>query len=116
MIYWNDPLFLCSGIIGTSLLIITLIMRAFVPKEINNFYGYRTRRSMVSQVAWNFAQLHSNRLMIWVAIFNILLGLIGLFIGFSVGVGISISMIGLFGSLIYLVWDTERELKERFSE
>lgn len=114
--HWNDPLFLCSGITGAGLLIITFIVKAFVPKEINDFYGYRTKQSKKSKEAWDFAQQHSGQLMIWVAIFNMILGVVGFSIGFSVGVGISISMIGLTVSFIYLFWDTEKELKEKFSE
>ena len=49
-----------------STLILTVIGFAFwmyPPKQINEFYGYRTTRSRKSQEAWDFAQRYSAKLM-----------------------------------------------------
>ena len=32
------------------------------PKQINGFYGYRTRRSMKNQAAWDFSHLYCGKL------------------------------------------------------
>lgn len=113
---WTDPLFLCSGITGVSLVIATLIFRKFPAREINDLYGYRTRRSRMSQEAWDFSQIYSGELMIWVGIYNCLLAVLGLFISFSVLWGLLISMLFLGASCFYLFWKTEGELKKRFGE
>ena len=36
-----------------------IIMLIFPPKDINNVYGYRTRRSKSGKRAWDFAQKYS---------------------------------------------------------
>ncbi len=50
------------------MLLIPLIMAGFgllfikrPPKTVNNFYGYRTSRSMKSKAAWDFAQKYGGR-------------------------------------------------------
>ena len=42
--------------IGPLILVITLIFVKYPPKKINDFYGYRTSRSMINQDCWDFAQ------------------------------------------------------------
>ena len=64
--FWYDSLFLFSGITGAALLFIAALSMIFIPKKINDFYGYRTKRSMRSQDAWDIPQRYANRLMIWV--------------------------------------------------
>lgn len=34
------------------------------PKKINPIYGYRTKRSMSSQLKWDFAQVYSGKLLL----------------------------------------------------
>ncbi|MEQ9231425.1 MAG: SdpI family protein [Cyclobacteriaceae bacterium] len=111
---WSDPLFITSGITGASLVLIGLIVRRFPPKEMNDLYGYRTKRSKASQEAWDFAQEYSNDLLIWIGIYNILIGSIGLFISVPEFGGMVLSMIFIGISLGYLFWKTEAELKKRF--
>ena len=50
------------------MLIISLIFLRYPPKEINHYYGYRTKGSMKNQETWDFAQQYSSSLLLKVAI------------------------------------------------
>lgn len=47
-------------------LAVFLIFKIFPPKSINSWYGYRTKRSMSSEMKWEFAQKYSANLSIMV--------------------------------------------------
>lgn len=47
------------------LTLISVIFYRFPPKSINSMYGYRSKRSMASEKAWDFANELSCRLMLW---------------------------------------------------
>ena len=51
--------YICSLIF----LVIGIVFWMYPPKKINEFYGYRTTRSLKSQEAWDFAQRYSAKLM-----------------------------------------------------
>lgn len=59
---------------------ISVIFKLYPPKKINNFYGYRTTRSVKSQQAWDFAQRYSAKKMIMAGLFNIAANAIFLYI------------------------------------
>lgn len=113
---WTDPLFLCSRLTAVSFIILGMVMKRYPPKEINDFYGYRTSRSKVSQEAWDFAQVYSSELIIWVGFYNGLGAVLGLFVGLSTGWSLAVFMAILIVSCIYLFTKTESELKRRFGE
>ncbi len=87
-------------------------------KEINNMMGYRTKRSMQSQAAWDFAQVYSSSLLFTWS----LAGMVGLALqlytqksnsptSFAItGVGV---LLAITAGVFYF---TEKELKEKFSE
>lgn len=50
-------------LIGLIFTIMGYIFGKFPPKKINPIYGYRSRRSMRSQSAWDAAQVYSSRQM-----------------------------------------------------
>lgn len=50
-------------------LTISAMFRKYYPKQINDFVGYRTPRSMRSQEAWDFANRYSSDLMLRCAVF-----------------------------------------------
>lgn len=50
-------------LIGLIFSIMGYIFGKFPPKKINPIYGYRSRRSMKSQAAWDVAQVFSSRQM-----------------------------------------------------
>jgi len=47
------------------------------PKEINNLVGYRTRRSMASQEAWDYANERLGELMIKSSLLTLIVGFAG---------------------------------------
>jgi len=52
-----------------------LIWRKNGPKTINSVYGYRTKRSMASQEAWNFAHIYSGKIFLSVGLIQLVLTL-----------------------------------------
>lgn len=52
----------CNSLLPGIMLILGRAFRKHPPKQINSFYGYRTRRSMQSQAAWDFAQATMGKL------------------------------------------------------
>ncbi|MEG1480832.1 SdpI family protein [Clostridium sp.] len=53
-------------IIPFTMIILGIVLKIKPPKKINGFYGYRTTRSMLSQKAWDYAQVTCARL--WVVL------------------------------------------------
>jgi hypothetical protein len=109
-------------------LLIPLIMIVFgkyfmknVPKEINNFFGYRTSMSMKNKETWEFAHHYCGKL--WLAIGFIMLVPSAIAMLFTIGK--SESVIGTFGGilcgiqLVFLIgsiFPTEIALKNNFDE
>ncbi|MCS7054393.1 MAG: SdpI family protein [Ignavibacterium sp.] len=60
----NKPLFVINFLTGFIFIIAAIIQLKFPPKKINSFYGYRTKSSMKSSEAWDFAQTYSSKLML----------------------------------------------------
>ena len=113
---FSDPLFISSGITGVSLVVLGLLTKQFPPREINDFYGYRTKKSMENQEAWDFAQIYSSDLVVWIGVYNLAFSTLGLLISLSILAGVGLSMVFLFGTIGYLFWRTEKEIKSRFGE
>ncbi len=103
-------------LLGTILFLITVGVEKWPPSGINNVYGYRTKRSMASEEAWNDANDYSNRLMKLYALILMGCELIILWSGLSIGwdkVIMSILMVVIF---IALVWKTENMLKQNYGQ
>lgn len=89
------------------------------PKNINGFYGYRTKRSRASQETWDYAQTHFGRL--WYRI-GLVLVPIAILTMLPV-LGKDVETIGCYGSALCIVlcavliapifW-TEAQLKKKF--
>lgn len=113
---WNDPLFITAGLTGISLVLVALFSKFFPPKEINDLYGYRTERSKQSQEVGVFAQEYANNVLFWIGLINLLFAILGLLIGLSVWLGLTISLTTMTASFIYLFKETEKQLKKKFGE
>ena len=61
MVFWWI-MFICGLIAPAIMIIAGWLMWKHCPKEINNWIGYRTRRSMKSEDAWKFAHEYCGRL------------------------------------------------------
>jgi uncharacterized membrane protein len=53
---------------GAVLFIIAMLVRRFPPLRMNQWYGYRTRRSLSSPEAWKEANAFAGRLLLWGAL------------------------------------------------
>lgn len=94
------------------ILVIGIIFQKHAPKEINGFIGYRTRRSMQSQEAWDYANKRMGE--IWLALGVILLVVsIPLTLLFAEN-GLTIAMIAQVVALILSIIPVEVELKAKF--
>lgn len=89
------------------------------PGEVNGFFGYRTKRSMASPAAWNFAHRYFGRLWFFIGLFT----LIGSVAAMLPAMGRSDSVVGIWGAavevlqcvlLLVPIIPTEKALKRRF--
>ena len=69
-------LLVSPALFGSLFLIIGLLASKYPPKSVNMFYGYRTRRSMLSQDAWTTANRYAPILMIRLGGACLLLGIL----------------------------------------
>ncbi len=108
------PILKTPALTGIILLIVGLLMSKFPPKKINGIYGYRTKKSIKSEEAWDFSQKFGAIKMIEAGAWLVLLSLTGYIINFNlkyeliVGFGLTI----LFS--IYPILYTERATKSKF--
>lgn len=111
----QQPLFFICFLTGAIFIIAALIQMKFPPKKINSFYGYRTKNSMRSKEAWDFAQNFSSKLML---IFGF--GLCGLaiilieilYLKIEYQIVLSILLINVIVVVMLII--VEKELKKRF--
>lgn len=98
------------------MIVVGLIFRKWIPKEINSVTGYRTKRSMSSQEAWEYA--NRRFAVLWLKIGCLLFALIVLFkllfpfnpANLSLIINLFVIAIMLLSTLI-----VERELKKKFN-
>ncbi len=87
------------------------------PRKINPMIGYRTKKSMASQAAWDFANKYSSVKMIQCGVAFIIATTLIFYLFPEIEWLFVTSIIG--GSIliaVYVIWGTERQLKEKFSE
>ncbi|UAB75889.1 SdpI family protein [Mesoflavibacter sp. SCSIO 43206] len=109
-----ENLLFTSFLSGIVFIITGFVMFKFPPKNINMLYGYRTTRSMKNQEQWDFSQKYSAKLLIFCGVFLILTSNISLLITINNKAKLFISLALIFGSVIFLLFKTENELKKRF--
>lgn len=109
-----ENLLFTSFLSGIIFMITGFVMFKFPPKNINMLYGYRTTRSMKNQEQWDFSQKYSAKLLMFCGVFLILTSNISLLITINNKAKLFISLALIFGSVIFLLFKTENELKKRF--
>jgi len=91
------------------------------PKEINYVYGYRTKRSMMNEETWRFANQYFGKAWYLCGLLSAPLSVIAIAIVFGKGPGIvgtvggiitMLQMLPLIGAIV----PTESELKKNFDE
>lgn len=60
-------------LISLLLLLISVLYYYFQPKKINNFYGYRSRKSMKNLINWQYSNRLAAILLFRISLFNLLL-------------------------------------------
>ncbi|TVQ48058.1 MAG: SdpI family protein [Saprospirales bacterium] len=88
------------------------ILQKKPPKGINSTYGYRTSRSMKNPENWKFAQEYSAKEMMRIGWTLTLVGILGGILQVSDAVGIVFSVVLIVGSAIWIIYKTEKKLKE----
>lgn len=116
MINLGGFMFVVSGSVGLAFITAYFVSKVWPPKKINDLYGYRTKRSKKSQEAWEFAQNYANQQMLTIALINLLVGVLGLFLPLADALAVILSLSIMMVTLIWLFWRTERALKNKFGE
>lgn len=88
---------------GLPLLVIGYIYKINPPKEINHFYGYRTRRSMKNQQIWDYANKIGAQAMINAGVVTTISGLIPLFLDWKHAhfIPLFVSLASILGTMLY---------------
>lgn len=113
---------ICNLLIPIIMLWIGLIFEKTSPGKINQFYGYRTRRSMLNQDTWIFAHSYCGRLWKKIGIIMLPLSILASLPMFWMksddGQGILTCVIEGLQIVILLVsiYPVERALKQNFDE
>ena len=96
------------------LFLMSIIFLKFPPKKINNWYGYRTPKTMLNQKIWDFAHaVFSKNLLIYAGI-SLLGGLV--FAYFATKELTWQPMILVLLSVLVSIIKTERALNDNFTE
>lgn len=112
---FENPLFIIPILTGPLILIVFLYVKKYPPNKINALYGYRTKRSMASQEAWDFAQILSTNLMIRYMIIYTVTAVLGLLIADSHSIWfVIIALVLMITFMAIPIIKTEKELKKRF--
>lgn len=112
-------MFIVTLLIPTSLLLTWYLCPKI--KTINNVSGYRTKRSMQNQNAWDFAQKYCSKISLYMFFPSLILAIVIMPTVISkpvdvIGwIGLSITMIQMV-SFIVIIISTEKALKKSFDE
>jgi uncharacterized membrane protein len=103
-------------LIGPLMLLISVIFFYFPPKEINDLYGHRTKRSIKNKNTWNYANKKSTIMMLWVSMLTCLVQLLTIVLGYEHNHCILIATIFLCVGLITGTYIIEQDLKKKFDK
>ena len=117
MAYWMALIMALT--VPVTMLIIGFVMAKWPPKRINRICGYRTRRSMNSQQAWDFANVLAGKMMgVLGAVMLVVNTIPMLFVvkqseGVLLALGTALCFLALAMLIVVPVY-VERELAKRF--
>ena len=101
--------------LGPLLLCLAFLYKFRPPKKVNSFYGYRTKRSMASQDAWDAANKFSADILIWVAIATAAIQIISFFY-LEKGFDILIPTFFMTSGIVAMIFLTEKFLRNQFDK
>lgn len=99
---------------GILFICLAYYYRKKLPKKINQFYGYRTRRSMANQEIWDFANKQSAEDFWRVALATMIIGLV--LLPFDITLKVFIQLGALLVGLGVAVWHTEKKIDIYFDK
>ena len=112
----ENGLVLLPFIVGTTFLMVGLLIKKKPPKKINPIYGYRTKRSMKDQKSWDFAQRHSAKEMSNAGLYLLVFSILGYFIKLPQNISYPIGMGIMLILMVNMFLQTEKALKARQTE
>ncbi len=101
---------------GIIFCLAAFLHKRFPPKQINSFYGYRTRKSMKNIELWNFAQSLSSKKMKNMSFHMIGLGLIMSFVKLEILLSLWIGITIVISMVVLVIFQNENELKKHLSK
>ena len=102
-------------ILGPLMVLLGFIFKLFPPKNINDIYGYRTKRSKLSQDIWDEANSYSPMLMIGVGVITSVVQVVFYYtMEFETGIGAAAGLLVVL--LLCTIPMTERHLKKNFED
>jgi uncharacterized membrane protein len=111
---WVSKLLEIPLLVVFIFVIMSVIMYFFPPKNINDFYGYRTAKSKKNQETWDFAQRYSAITMTKAGLLLMITSFLGLFVSINensqVVLGISLTVIA--GEV--MIYFTEKAIKNKY--
>ncbi|MEO9870789.1 SdpI family protein [Ekhidna sp.] len=110
----SSTLIFTNLVVGPLLLVFALIFKMYPPKKINHIYGYRTKRSMKSQEAWDASNKYGNDLMLWTAIITVVSQII-LYLVFDPTTALLTACVIMCILLVVMVFVVENYLKKNFN-
>ena len=114
-------MFIMVLLIPLTMLFFGWLLCRKTPKEINYVYGYRTKRSMMNEETWRFANQYFGKVWYLCGLISVPLSVIAIALVFGKGPG-TVGMVGgiitmlQFLPLIGAIVPTESELKKNFDE
>lgn len=117
----DKGIYVMTLLIPLLMLVTGLIFSRWTPKSINYLFGYRTRRSMINQETWNFANRTMGRIWItWSLLLLIPSGLVLFFLKTRVEQNLETWIVVLtlvqLAVLILSIIPVERALKAKFDD
>jgi len=108
----NPYLYILS--VNGLLFFLSLIFYFFPPKKINHLYGYRTKKSMLNDTIWEFANRYFTKILVFYSAIAFVASLLFQFL-FNKGISWQ-PMAFLFLTLGVTVLKTEQALGKHFDE
>lgn len=96
------------------LFLLSVIFWKFPPKKINNWYGYRTHKSMLNQQIWEFANTTFNNAFVKYAGFSFLASLVLAYLATGELTWQPMVLVAL--SILVAIIKTERSITDNFTE
>lgn len=111
----TSELIIAHVMLGFSSILVATLGKLVRPESPNGMVGYRTKRSMKSQAAWDFANEYAGNLMMWCSLATIAIQIFSYFV-FSSEIALYITIGALMLGMFVAIGFTEYQLSQRFDK